>query len=163
MDAFSQVRLVIDAKEQRVERPRGEARRKPFYSGKKRCHTLKTQVAVLPDSRLGAVSESVPGGSWHDLTLLRHSGLLDRLDPESDEGAMLDEGYIGAGRGHPELPLSLPHRAWSGRPLTEGQKADNRLLSRYRIVVEHTLAQMGRYQVLRQLWRSDVGRQGRAI
>src|SRR5262245_45539834 len=35
MGAFPQVRLVIDAKEQRVERPRGEARQRPFYSGKK--------------------------------------------------------------------------------------------------------------------------------
>lgn len=163
MDAFPQVRLVIDAKQQRVERPRGEARQRPFYSGKKRCHTLKTQVAVLPDGRLGAVSESVPGGAGHDLTPLRRSGLLDRLDPEADEGAMLDKGYVGAGDGYPDLPLFLPHRAWRGRPLTEEQKADNRLVARYRIVVEHTLAQMARYQALRQLWRSDVGRHGRAV
>jgi hypothetical protein len=163
MDAFPQVRLVIDAKEQRVERPRGEARQRPFYSGKKRCHTLKTQVAVLPDGRIGAVSASVPGGAWHDLTLLRHSGLLARLDAEADEGAMLDKGYVGVRKDRPELPLFLPHRAARGRPLDDEQRADNRLIARYRIVVEHALAQMGRYQALRQVWRSDVARHGRAI
>jgi hypothetical protein len=163
MDAFPQVRLVIDAKEQRVERPRGEARQKPYYSGKKRCHTLKTQVAVLPDGSIGAVSASVPGGAWHDLTLLRWTGLLSRLDADADEGAMLDKGYIGVRGDRPELPLFLPHRASRGRPLTEEQRADNRLIARDRIVVEHTLAPMGRYQALRQVWRSDVARHGRAI
>jgi hypothetical protein len=163
MDAFPQVRLVIDAKEQRVERPRGEARQRPFYSGKKRCHTIKTQVAVAPDGRVGAVSLSVPGGAWHDLTLLRGSGLLDRLDADADEGAMLDKGYVGVRGDRPDLPLFLPHRARRGRPLDDEQKGDNRLIARYRIVVEHTLAQMGRYQALRQVWRSDVPRHSRAI
>jgi hypothetical protein len=163
MDAFPQVRLVIDAKEQRVERPRGEARQRPFYSGKRRCHTIKTQLAVQPDGTIGAVSASVPGGAWHDLTLLRHSGLLDRLDPAADEGAMLDRGYVGVRKDRPELPLFLPHRAWRGRPLTDEQREDNRRLARYRIVVEHTIAQLARYQALRQVWRSDVARHGRAI
>ena len=45
MDAFPDVRLVVDAKEQRVQRPGGEdesgnSRQKPFYSGKKKAHTL---------------------------------------------------------------------------------------------------------------------------
>jgi hypothetical protein len=163
MDAFPQVKLVIDAKEQRVERPRGESRQKPFYSGKKRCHTIKTQVAVTPEGRLGAVSVSVPGGAWHDLTLLRGSGLLDRLDADADEGAMLDRGYVGVRKDRPELPLFLPQRAGRGRPLDAEQAEDNRLIARYRIVVEHTLAQMGRYQALRQVWRGDVPRHSRAI
>jgi hypothetical protein len=163
MGAFPQVRLVIDAKEQRVERPRGEARQRPFYSGKERCHTLKTQVAVLPDGRIGAVSASVPGGAWHDLTRLRHSGLLAPRDAEADEGAMLDKGYIGVRNDRPELPLFLPHRAARGRPLDDEQRRDNRRIARYRIVVEHTLAQMGRYQALKQVWRSDVPRHGCAI
>lgn len=38
-------------------------------------------------------------------------------------------------------------------PLTEEQKEYNRLLARYRIVVEHTIAQMNRFQVLRQVFR----------
>ena len=45
MDAFPDVRLVINAKEQRIQRPGGEddqghSRQKPFYSGKKKAHTL---------------------------------------------------------------------------------------------------------------------------
>ena len=116
-----------------------------------------------PDGRIGAVSASVPGGAWHDLTLLRHSGLLDRLDAEADEGAMLDKGYVGVRQGPPRVAAVPAAPGGRGRPLTDEQKADNRLIARYRIVVEHTLAQMGRYQALKQVWRSDVPRHSRAI
>src|SRR5579875_1948785 len=95
MDAFPDVRLVIDAKEQRVRRPGGRdeggnSRQRPFYSGKKKTHTLKTQVSVAPDGQFQSVSDSVPG-SVHDLTLLRCSDLMHRLD--KTEAAMMDKGY----------------------------------------------------------------------
>src|SRR5262245_33388677 len=44
MAAFPAVRVVIDSKEQRVNRPAGYDAQKPYYSGKKKAHTVKTQV-----------------------------------------------------------------------------------------------------------------------
>lgn len=163
MDAFPQVRLVIDAKEQRIERPEGEERQKPYYSGKKKTHTLKNQIAAAPDGRIEAVSDSVPGGANHDLTLLRQTGVLDQLDPAVGEGAMLDKGYVGVQNDHPELPLIVPAKATRGHPLTEEQKASNRVIARYRIVVEHVMAQLNRFQVLRQVFRSEIPRHNRVI
>jgi hypothetical protein len=78
MAAFPQVRCVIDAKEQRINKPRGGEARKPHYSGKKKAHAAKTQVAVSPRGQVEAVSDSVPG-SAHDPTPLAQSGALDRL------------------------------------------------------------------------------------
>ncbi len=168
MDAFPNVRLVIDAKEQRVQRPSGEdesgnSRQKPFYSGKKKAHTLKTQVAVAPDGSFQSVGRSAPG-SVHDLTLLRRSDLLHRL-PKM-EGVMLDKGYDGLQRldpknpdkNGPPHPYHLPHKARRGHPLTDEQKAFNAHLSSYRIVVEHSLAQMNQFQVLAQVFRHDHDR-----
>jgi len=168
MDAFPDVRLVIDAKEQRVQRPGGEdgeghSRQKPFYSGKKKAHTLKTQVAVAPDGSFQSVGKSVPG-SVHDLTLLRRSDLLHRL-PKT-EGVMLDKGYDGLQRLDPKKPdkngpphpYHLPHKARRGQPLTDAQKVFNAHLSRYRIVVEHSLAQMNQFQALAQVFRHDHDR-----
>jgi len=162
MDAFPDVRLVIDAKEQRIQRPggsdeSGNSRQRPFYSGKKKAHTLKTQVAVAPDGSFQSVGKSVPG-SVHDLTLLRQSDLLHRLP--GAEGVMLDKGYDGLQRLDPEEPdkngplhpYHLPHKARRGHPLTEEQKAFNAHLSKYRIVVEHSLAQMNQFQVLAQVF-----------
>src|SRR5262245_31360005 len=42
--AFPEVRVIIDSKEQRVNRPTGYDAQKPYYSGKKKAHTIKTQV-----------------------------------------------------------------------------------------------------------------------
>jgi DDE superfamily endonuclease/Helix-turn-helix of DDE superfamily endonuclease len=159
MDAFPDVRLVIDAKEQRIQRPKAgqddegqpQDRQKPYYSGKKKTHTLKTQVAVAPDGRIEAVSASVPGGATHDLTLLRQTNLLAHL--AEDEAAMLDKGYDGIRNDFPSLSLYLPFKARRNHPLTAEQKAHNRHLAKYRIVVEHTIAQLNQFQVLAQVYR----------
>ena len=158
MDAFPDVVLVIDAKEQRIQRPRstkGDAppfeQQKPYYSGKKKAHTLKNQVGVRPDGYIDAVSESVPGGANHDLTLLRQTKLLDKLRPE--EAAMTDKGYDGVQKDYPDVCIYQPFKARRGHALSPEHKAYNRHLSRYRIVVEHTLAQLNRFAVLSQVFR----------
>lgn len=161
MDAFPHVRLVIDAKEQRVQRPQAgkgddgqpQDRQKPYYSGKKKTHTLKNQVAFRPDGRIEAVSASVPGGATHDLTLLRQTNLLAQL--ADGEAAMLDKGYDGIRNDFPALSLYLPYKARRNHPLTPEQKAYNRHLSTYRMGVEHTMAQLNKFQVLAQVFRHD--------
>lgn len=164
MAAFPGVRLVIDTREQRVRRPGGGARgtwarQKPCYSGKKRAHTLKHQVAVAPHGRIEHVGESVPGGSAHDRTLLRRSGVLGRLGP--GEGAMADSAYATM-RG--ECPgLVTPDPARRGHPLTDAQKAANRVVAAHRVVVEHAIAQLNRHEALRQVWRGGHARHNRPV
>jgi hypothetical protein len=150
MAAFPQVRHVIDAKEQRINKPQGEAAQRPYYSGKKKAHTLKTQVVVNPRGQIEAVSASVPG-STHDLTLLVQSGVLGRLG--EGEGGMLDKGYAGVEKHRPGVPLVLPYKKPRGGELSEGQRAHNREVARQRIVVEHAVAQLNRFTVLRQVFR----------
>jgi DDE superfamily endonuclease/Helix-turn-helix of DDE superfamily endonuclease len=150
MAAFPAVRLIVDAKEQRIHRPRGEAAQKPYYSGKKKTHTVKTQVAVDGCGRIEAVSDSVPG-STHDLTLLVGSGLLAGLG--DGEGAMMDKGYTGVGKYHPDVPVVLPLKKPRGGELSATQRAFNREVARHRVVVEHTIAQLNRFTVLRQVFR----------
>ena len=169
MAAFPDVRLVIDAKEQRIQRPKStkddnghtQDNQKPYYSCKKKTHTLKNQVAVGPDGLIEAVSDSVPGGATHDLTLLRQTDLLGQLN--SDEAAMLDKGYDGIAKDYPDLRLYLPFKARRNHPLTDDQKAFNRFLASYRIVVEHALAQMNRFQVLVQVFRHSRTYHGRIV
>ena len=149
MADFPDVEAIFDATEQRIQRPQGREAQKPYYSGKKKAHTLKTQVKVTPEGGLAEVSASVPG-AVHDLTLLRESGALDRLE---EGAAMFDSGYQGVKKDAPERSLYHPFRASRGHPLTEEQKEWNRLLSQYRIKVEHTLAQLKVYEALNQVYR----------
>jgi hypothetical protein len=151
MAAFPQVRLIIDAKEQRTNRPKGDAEQKPYYSGKKKCHPLQTQVAIDPSGRIESVSASVPG-STHDLKRLIHDGLLGRL--AEGEGSMADKGYVGVEKHHPDVPVVLPCKKPRGRELTAEQKAFNRAVSSHRMVVEHTMAPLNRFTVLRQVFRA---------
>src|SRR5439155_23149452 len=108
MDAFPAVRLVVDSKEQRVYRPGGgHARQKPYYSGKKEAHTVKTRLAVDPAGAVVSVSPGVPG-SVNDVRLLRQTKLLGRL-AEGEQG-MADQGYAGAENDHPDAPGGYPGR-----------------------------------------------------
>jgi len=161
MDAFPDVRLVIDAKEQRTQRPKNtkddqgktQDNQKPYYCGKKKTHTLKSQFAVRPDGFIEHVSDSVPGGANHDLKLLQQTDLLSHLS--EDEAVMLDKGYDGIQNDYPDQRIYQPFKARRNKPLTEEQKAYNRFLSSYRILVEHTLAQVNRFEVLHQVYRHD--------
>jgi len=154
LDAFPEVRLVVDTKEPRIRRPQGDyASQKPYYSMKKKAHPLKTQIAVRPDGRIESVGDSVPGGSKHDKTRLKDSGVLDRLPP--GRGFMADKAYDSLRDDYPERPIITPRPARRNHPLTEHEKMANRFIARSRIVVEHTIAQLNRYTVLRQVYRGS--------
>jgi DDE superfamily endonuclease len=161
MEAFPEVRLVIDSKEQRVYRPAGPyERQKPFYSGKKKTHTHKVQLGVLPSGMIASISPPVPG-AVNDVRLLRETGLLNQL--LEGEAALADKGYEGADQGYRHGILILPRKNRKRRPLTEADLERNRKISRHRVVAEHANAQLNRFTVLRQVYRGSKLRHGQVI
>ena len=91
--------VVIDSFEQKIQRPKDPVERDDFYSGKKKTHTLKSQVSV--DAATGEVvdiSDSVPGPTA-DIPLLKQSGVLEKLP--AGIGGMGDSGYQGIDTLHP--------------------------------------------------------------
>ena len=140
--------VVIDSFEQRVQRPRDHKQADEFYSGKKKQHTLKPQVAVDEQTgQLCDVSESVSGPTA-DITLLKQSGLLARL-PEG-LGAIGDLAYVGIAELHPHNLAATPRRKPRGKDRPPEDILFNRGFARRRIVVEHTIGRMRRYQSLNQ-------------
>lgn len=117
---------------------------------------------MQPDGSLGTVSESVPGGANHDVSVARKTQVLTTLDPE-DEAGMGDKGYQGLGKDHPGHRFYHPFKARRNQPLSEEQKAYNRQLASYRIVVEHTNAQLNQYQVLAQVYRHALAGHSRVV
>jgi hypothetical protein len=75
---------------------------------------------------------------------------------------MVDKGYDGIGKDYPEVRIVIPFKARRNRALTEEQKAFNKVVAGYRIVVEHALAQMNRFTVLRQVFRGRHQRHQKA-
>ncbi len=138
--------VVIDSFEQKVQRPAQAAARDALYSGKKKTHTLKSQVTVNEETgTIADVSDSVPGPR-PDVTLLKQSGVLQRL-PDG-VGGIGDCGYQGIHDLHP-LGYS-PRKKPRGKLRPAEDVAYNTAFSRRRIIVENTLNRVRRYQALSQ-------------
>lgn len=157
--------VIVDSFEQRVQKPRkgsgeswgsgessGEKRAKDtHYSGKKKQHTLKSQVAVEEES--GAfvdVSESVPGPTA-DRALLEQSTLLERLPQEV--GVLGDLAYLGMDKAHPQGLAATPRRKPRGRERPPQDKDYNRAFARRRIRVEHSIGRARRFEALTRMHR----------
>lgn len=61
---------IVDATEQKTQRPskNSEDDQKAYYSGKKKQHTIKTEIQTTLEGEIIHVSQSVPG-SVHDFSL----------------------------------------------------------------------------------------------
>ena len=144
--------VVIDSFEQRVQRPRDRDEADGYYSGKKKQHTLKSQVAV--DETTGQVvdvADSVRGPTA-DLALLEQSQLLDRLP--AGVGGIGDLAYVGLDKLHPNGLGAAPRRKPRGKPRPAEDVAYNTAFSRRRIIVENTIGRMRRYQSITQTDRN---------
>lgn len=138
--------VVIDSFEQKVQRPAQRAARDGLYSGKKKMHTLKSQVVVDEDTgEIVDVSDSHPG-PMADVKLVEQSGVLERLP--SGVGAIGDCGYQGIHDWHP-LAYS-PRKKPRGKDRPPEDVAYNTAFSRRRIIVENTLSRARRYQSISQ-------------
>ena len=149
--------VVIDSFEQRTQRPK--RRQRAYYSGKKKAHTLKSQVAVDEHSgRFVDVSDSVPG-PWADIKLLKKSRLMKRR-PEG-VGGIGDLGYVGIGALHPAGLGAAPRRKPRGKERPPADRKYNRAFSRRRIVVEHAIGRLRRFRAVAHVNRHR--RQGHAM
>jgi hypothetical protein len=146
---------IVDATEQRVERSGDYETQKRYYSGKRKSHTIKTQVIVNEQGRVRHIADSVPG-STHDLTLLRQSGVKDELP----EGLTVtgDTGYRGMQQDFPDRSVALPYRPKDKQQLTPEEKFHNHLVSRIRVVVESTLCEFKHFRVLASVFRHSLQR-----
>jgi DDE superfamily endonuclease/Helix-turn-helix of DDE superfamily endonuclease len=144
--------LFFDSTERPTGRPvRGQ---KAYYSGKKRRHTLKTQVVAVrvrkrpgPGAtprkvRIAAVSKTFPG-STHDKKVFDRAGVAV---PAGASGYG-DTAYLGTG-------LKTPRRKPRNGERTPRQKAGNRRVGRKRIAVEHGIGKMKVWRVAAERWRN---------
>jgi hypothetical protein len=149
--AIPELAVIVDTFEQRVQRPRDQEEADRHYSGKKQQHTLKSQVAIDATSgKVVDVPDSVCGPT-SDLTLLKASGLLERLDP--DVGVLGDLAYVGIAPLHPAGLGFTPRRKPRAQPRPPEDVTYNTAFAAARIGVEHTIGRLRRYQALMQLDR----------
>jgi hypothetical protein len=146
--------LLGDATEQPILRPKDGRKRKPFHSGKKRRFTAKTQIAVTNKGFIVHVSKTV-GGRMHDYNLFKKSCLPQHIP--KDLPSYFDSGYQGIQKDFPDLLVLLPcKRARNKSTLSRREKTWNKAQRKVRIKVEHTIAQLKKYQILCQNFRHSL-------
>lgn len=136
--------IAVDATETPCERPTSKQRR--WYSGKKKRHTLKTQVVIDVSTRM-ILCVATAFGSMHDLTLFRQSGV--QIHPET--ALIGDAGYQGIRQHHGHSVT--PHKATKKAPLTPEQRQQNRELASTRLRVEHVIRRLKIFRVLKDMYR----------
>lgn len=142
--------VLVDATEQELQKPKDKARHKSRYSGKKKRHTLKTQVTSTPGGLFVHLSRSIEG-RVSDITLLRGSGMLRDLPPEL--GVRVDRGYDGIAQDYPKRHFEQPYKARRNKPLDLIQTFANSLQNSARVKVENALAHLKRFKLLAGLYR----------
>lgn len=143
------VAVLVDTFEQPTYRPK--RRQRAYYSGKKKRHTLKSQLAVDEETgRVVHVPPSAPGPTA-DLNLLKRSRLLGCLP--KGVGLIGDKAYIGAAGIRPGGACATPRRKPRKKPYPPADRRYNRAVSRRRIGVEHTIRRLRVFQALTQVNR----------
>jgi len=140
-------RILIDSFETAIPRPSKPERQKRLYSGKKKRHTLKTQVVT---DVTGEVLEVDAGhrGPAADKTIYEASEVKAHF-PQAAKQA--DLGYLGTDG------VETPHRKPRGGHLTEAQREENRQRARVRVHVEHGIRRLKGFKIVRENYRHAIG------
>lgn len=143
--------FIVDASERPVRRSRSQNTQEQFYSGKKHRHTVKNQILISPKSkRILTVSETTLGKT-HDIELFRNDHTFTQIPPGAQ--GMGDSGYQGIQGEHPFLTFVHPQKKPKGGKLDQSQKRNNKRISQIRVQVEHPLAFLKSFAILRHDYR----------
>lgn len=135
--------LIIDATEQPIQRP--SRKQRCWYSGKKKRHVIKNEIIITDKGKIVSASNSVPG-RVHDYALRKRGPPLPR-----NSRAYADSGFQGLQDDH--LDTEIPYKKSKKHPLTKEEKVYNHALSRFRVRVEHKIAQIKRFRMLSDRFR----------
>lgn len=152
LEYYPEFKAILDATEQEIPRPKNKRRRKSHYSGKKKRHTVKTQIVV---NRKGLVVHKSRHfrGREHDY------GVFKKCHPKIPPDVELegDSGYQGIQDDFPEIRSSIPVKKPRGRELSRQDRRHNRKLGRSRVVVEHVLARAKKFGIMGEEFRNRLG------
>jgi DDE superfamily endonuclease/Helix-turn-helix of DDE superfamily endonuclease len=140
-------RVLIDSFESPVRRPSLPERQKRVYSGKKKRHTLKSQVVT--DAK-GEILDLDPGhrGPTADKRVYEQSPVEAHYPSAQKQGDLAYQGIAG---------VSVPHKKPKGGRLTEEQRAENRRLAAVRVHVEHGIRRIKGWRIVRDDYRIALG------
>ncbi len=122
-------------------------KQKKYYSGKKKKHTVKTQL-VVQEATGRIICTDFCEGKKHDFRLFKES----RLPLQKTQKLLLDTGYVGIKR----LPQRtfIPKKRSKKKPLTKKDKAFNKAISKRRVFVENVIGDLKKFKIISERYRN---------
>ncbi len=141
----------IDSTEQQIPRPVDKERRKMYYSGKKKRHTVKNQIMV---NNRGYILHKIgyKKGRKHDYDIYKNN------HPNIPKQVIIvvDLGYLDIEKDFPEQLFVLPYKKKINQCLSQEEIEFNSIHSKKRIIVEHTISRLKKYMILADVFRNKL-------
>ncbi len=141
--------VFADGIERSIQRSKNRKKQNKTYSGKKKQHTRKSVVVSDKKRRILVVTKQ-KSGRRHDKRLADKENIFEMI-PEHIP-VFIDTAFIGEQRVHPNL--YIPKKKTKKRPLTPDEKEMNKLISSYRVLVEHAIGGIKRYRCIAEKLRN---------
>ena len=152
MQHFPEIKDVfVDGTERPVQRPKKGKTQRKHYSGKQKEHTVKNLIVTDEQAHILWLTQTKPGAR-QDYHRFKQAQIGNRLP--TGVGVWVDLGFLGIEKDYPHLDVAIPAKSSKNHPLTLAQKADNRVISTIRILVEHAIAGVKRFRCLTDTYRN---------
>ncbi len=136
--------LLIDSFETPLQRASINEKQRKKYSGKKKMHTLKSQLITDQNGEIIQIDAGFDGPK-SDIEIYRDTKLKKEWLEKEKLG---DKAYLGE-------DILTPQKKPKGGELTEAEKTKNRELSAKRIRVEHSVRRVKGFKIMRQDYRLE--------
>ncbi len=151
LEYYPEMKAFLDATEQEIPRPKNRRRRKSHYSGKKKKHTVKTQLLVNKNGLIIHKSDYHRGRD-HDYNIWKKT---KPNIPKNVEVGM-DLGYQGIKDDFPDLKSRIPIKKSKGKKLSDKSRKFNRKLGKERIIVEHVISRIKKFRIIGDEFRNRL-------
>ncbi len=153
---FPGLMAFTDSTEQQIPRPIDKDRRKMYYSSKKKRHTIKNQLMV---NNRGYILHKVgyKKGRKHDYDVYKKN---HPVTPKQVVN-VFDLGYLGVEKDFPEQLSALPFKKKRNQCLSDDEKEYNKIHSKKRIVIEHTISRLKKYRIMSDIFRNKLKKYNR--
>ncbi len=141
--------VFADGIERSIQRSKNKKKQNKTYSGKKKMHTRKSVVVSDKKRRILVITKQ-KSGRRHDKRLADKESVFEMLP--KNVTIMADTAFVGEERVHPNI--HIPKKKPRGRELTSDEKEMNKLISSYRVLVEHAIGGLKRLGCMNQKLRN---------
>ena len=145
--------LIVDSLEQQRPRPVEDEEQKNCFSGKKHCHSIKSQLIVLPNGADIVDICSGERGPCSDIKIWRSRKHIFAAEQEFAG----DKAYVG------EPQINTPHKKPTNRELSREQLEENKQFSSARIFVEHMIRKLKIFRALGDKFRLNMDKYNRVF